>query len=294
MGQAFIIVFDELDDLGVEVINGAKIAATNDFAGQSAEPDLDLIEPGCVRRRKVKDHPFARPGEERAPLVSRDHGWQRTLTQFGDGPTGGFVPMGVEIVKDEVNPFGFSVMPTDRLDEIREDSGGTIVGEMTIDFPAGHFQTGSQAASPVTDVLMFDAFNAFGLGRLVRVSSLKGLDAGLLINRKNDLTPFGQSLGLQVEGDDGQHLRLKVRIGTVKPVVPAMGLDRRLIEQPPHRGPTDGLDNPVVDDGLGEVGRTPVGDGNMVLDRWPSGQGHDLVLLLRGKTSVDGRDEDGP
>lgn len=294
MGQAFIVVFDELDDLGVEVINGTKVAATNDFAGQAAEPDLDLIEPGRVRRRKVKDHPFARLGEEGSPLGPGDHGWQWTLAQFRYGSTGGFMPMGVEIVEDEVDPLGFSVMPTDRLDEIREDPGGTIVGEMTIDFPAGYLQTGGQAASPVTDVLMLDAFNASGLGRLVRVSSLKGLDAGLLIDRKDDLTPPGQSLGLEVEGDDGQHLRLKLRIGTVKPVMPAMGLDRGLIEQSPHRGPADGLDNPVVDDGLGEVGRTPVGDGNMVLDRWPSGQGHDLMLLLRGKTSVDGRDEDGP
>lgn len=82
--------------------------------------------------------------------------------------------MGVEIVKDEVNPFGFSVMPADRLDEIREDSGGTIVGEMTIDFPAGHLQTGSQAASPVTDVLMFDAFNAFGLPSGPRPPAVSG------------------------------------------------------------------------------------------------------------------------
>jgi hypothetical protein len=294
MGQALIIVLDERDDLVIQVIYGTEVASANHFAGQGAEPDLHLIQPGRMRRGEVKDETFAGLREEGPPLGACGHGRQRTPAQLGDGPACCFVPMSVEIVKNEVDPLGFAIMAADRFNEIREDLRRPVIGEMSVNLSGGDFQTGGQTAGAVTDVLVFDSFEASGPRRFVRIPTLERLDAGLLVDTENDLTSFGQSLGLQVKVDDRQHLRLEVGIGAMQPVVPALRFDRGLVEQSPYRRPADGRDDPIDHGGLSEVRGTPVGHRNAVLDRWPSGQGHDLMLLVRGKTSAVGRDAGGP
>ena len=165
MGQELVVVFDELDNLGIEVVNGTEITATNDFPSQGAEPDLDLIEPRCMGRRKVKDKALVGLGQERTALSPGGYGRQRTPTQLGHCSAGHFMPMGVEIVENEVNPFGLAIIVADRRDEIREDLGRAVVGQMAIDFSGGHLQAGGQAAGPMTDVFMFDSFDASGSGR---------------------------------------------------------------------------------------------------------------------------------
>jgi hypothetical protein len=133
---------------------------------------------------------------------------------------------------------------------------------------------------------MLDPFNTSGSGRLMWISPFQCLDTGFLIDRENDFSPLFQFLGFEVEAYDVQHLGFKVGIGAVEPVMPAMRLDGRLVEESPHGGSADGLDDSVFDGGLSEVGSAPVGDGDTVFIWRPGGQSHNLMLLLRGKKSV--------
>ena len=99
---------------------------------------------------------------------------------------------------------------------------------------------------------------------------------------------------MEIEIDDVQHLDLEVRIGAVEPVVPTMRLDGRLIKQTPHGQSTDGLDNPIEDRRAGQVRGTPVRHWDAIFRRWSCGQGHNLMLLLRGKKLAVVRSEGGP
>ena len=98
---------------------------------------------------------------------------------------------------------------------------------------------------------------------------------------------------MQVEINHIQHLGVEVRIGTVQPVMPAMRLDGRLIEETPHGGSADGLNDTLLGRGMSQVRGAPVGDRDAVFNRRPGGQGDNLMLLVRGKKRAACLDEAG-
>ena len=292
MGQVLVIILDKLADLGIEVIDGGEVSSANHFAGQRAKPDLDLIKPGGVGRREVEYDTLVGATEESTTLSPSVERRQWTATQLGYHLAGFLVPVGVEVVENEVDTFGLAVMMAHRLDEVGEDLSRTVVGQVTVDLSRGHLQAGGQAPGAVANVLMLDPLDASTSARLVRESALQRLDAGLLVDRQDDFSTLFQCLGLEVKGDDVQHLGLELRVGAVEPVMPAMRLDGGLVEKTPDRAPADGLNDAAHDGGSSEVGGAPMRERNAILSRRPSGQGHNLVLLLRGKTAAVGRDED--
>lgn len=111
-------------------------------------------------------------------------------TELGHHSTGQLMPMGVEIVEHEVNLPRRSVFSANGLDKVREDLRRAIRREVAVDLARGHLQTGGQAAGAVANVLVFDSFDTPGLGRLMRVTALKGLDAGFLIDTEDDFALF--------------------------------------------------------------------------------------------------------
>ena len=85
------------------------------------------------------------------------------------------------------------------------------------------------------------------------------------------------------------HLRIKTRIGTVKPVMPTMGLDRGLIQQTPNRRNPYRIGDAMLYHRAGQVAHAPVRDRMAFPLGRPGGQGDDFMLLLRGKKSAVGR-----
>lgn len=293
MGQKLVIVLDERDDLVFQVRHRPEVAAAEQLADQCAEPDFDLVQPGCVRRREKEDNPFAGRGEKSLPLLAGLDGRQRAPAKFGHRPAGLFMPVRVEVVEDEVNLLGTGVFAADGRDEVRKDVRRAIRCEVAIDLTRGHLQTGSEAARAVPNVLVLDALDASRLGWLMGMFAFQRLNAGLLVDREDDFAAFEQCLSIEVEIDDVQHLGLEVRIRTVQPVMPTMRLDRSLVEKPPHGCPADGRDDAILDGGAGQVRRAPVGHGDTVFNRRPCGQRNNLMLLGRGKKAAVCLDEGG-
>src|SRR4051812_23897974 len=53
-----IVVVDEGQHLGGEVVDRGEGASAEELAGEDREPDLDLVEPGAVVRGVVEDDPM--------------------------------------------------------------------------------------------------------------------------------------------------------------------------------------------------------------------------------------------
>src|SRR4051794_28808886 len=64
LGQDFVEVVDEVEDLGAQVFLGGEAATADDAAGQDAEPDLHLVEPRAVLGRVNKANTMAGVAEE--------------------------------------------------------------------------------------------------------------------------------------------------------------------------------------------------------------------------------------
>lgn len=286
MGQKLVIVLNEVNDLALQICHGREVATAEQFADKCAEPDFDLIQPGCVRRREMENNPLVRRSEESLSLRAGLDRRQWGPAEFGDRSAGEFVPMGVEVVEHEVDLGGLGIFAAKALDEIREDLRRAIRREMTVDLTRGHLQAGSETARAMAYIFVLDSLDAPGLRWLVRMFTFQRLNAGLLIDGKDDFAAFEKLLSVQVEVDDVQHLGIEVRIRTVQPVMPTMGLDRRLVEKSPHGGSADGRDDAILDGGMGQIGRAPVGHGDAVFNRRPCSQRNDLMLLGRGKKAA--------
>jgi len=71
LGHGAVEIFDERQHLASEVLNGAEVAATEEFANQDAEPDLHLIHPRGMLRGVVEDDRMAGLSQERRARGSR-------------------------------------------------------------------------------------------------------------------------------------------------------------------------------------------------------------------------------
>src|ERR1051325_9394781 len=70
-GLGAIVVRDEGERLGGEVLDGGEGAAAEELAGEDRQPDLDLVEPGAVVGRVVEDDPMGGVAEEGGPGLAR-------------------------------------------------------------------------------------------------------------------------------------------------------------------------------------------------------------------------------
>src|SRR3989304_3020059 len=50
-----VVVFDESQDLAFQVIHGNEVATFDDFSNQNAEPNFDLVHPGSMFGRVMKN-----------------------------------------------------------------------------------------------------------------------------------------------------------------------------------------------------------------------------------------------
>src|SRR3990172_916524 len=139
--------------------------------------------------------------------------------------------MRVEMVTHAVD-FPSRLVPTaERLQKLGEYLGPAVGGHGPKDLSRSPLDPRCQAAGTVSNVFMFDSFEVRGRGRArMRILQLQGLDAGFLVHADHDFALFDKLLGSEVEVHDIMHLAFKLWIGTMQPVMPAMGLDGRLIQ----------------------------------------------------------------
>src|SRR3972149_4522336 len=294
MGQGCVVMRDELHDFLFQIVETGKVASADEFAAERGEPDFNLVQPRRMRRRKMKDDPFVRRSQKRSTLRAIANRRQRAFTPLGHDTAGILAPMRVEIVTHNVDLLSRLVPTAERLQKLGEYLGRAVWGQQAKDLSRSHLEPRSQAAGTVSNVFMFDSFEVRGRGRaMMRILPLQGLDDGLLVHADHDFALFYKLLGSEVEVHDIKHLAFKLWIGTMPPVMPARGLDGRLIQKSPDRAPTDRGPGPLGDRRLGQVRHAPVCDRRVSVARRTRGERDDLVLLVRGKKPAVVRSEVG-
>jgi len=290
MGHVFVVMPDERHDFLFQVVEAGKVASSDECAAERTQPDFDLIQPRRMRRRKMKDDPFVRRSEKRSTLRAIADRRQWAFTPLGHDTAGVRTPVRVEIVTHHMDLLSRLVATAERLQALGEYLVRAVWGQPAKDLSRSHLKPGRQATSAMTNVFMFASFHARGRGRpMMRILPLQGLDAGLFVHAHHDFASFRKLLGSEVQVHDFQHLAFKLGIGTMQPVMPAMGLDRRLVQKSPDRAPTDRGYDLLGDRRLGQVRHAPVGDRSVSFARRTCGERDDLVLLVRGKKPAVGR-----
>ena len=69
--SAGIVILDEGQNFGFQMLSGGEAAALAELADQDAQPDLDLIHPRAMLGCVVKDDPVGRVGQEGRPRCHR-------------------------------------------------------------------------------------------------------------------------------------------------------------------------------------------------------------------------------
>ncbi len=70
LGHGAIVVIDEFEHFGLEQFDRHKGAALKQFAHQNAQPYLDLVQPGAMLGRVVKDDAMGGVTQEGGPTLA--------------------------------------------------------------------------------------------------------------------------------------------------------------------------------------------------------------------------------
>lgn len=155
-----IPVVDVPVDRQLEVLDAVKVAQLEALLMQERKPDLNLIEPRCVRGREVNLEPIPV-----SPIP-------------GDHVLAG---MGVQVVQDQMYaPSRVQVSDAIEVSEkVRLLSRGIAPAENTT---RAYVETREQARGTVTDVLEFESSRLADSRAKSRRCSLNSLDAGLFVD----------------------------------------------------------------------------------------------------------------
>jgi hypothetical protein len=159
---------------------------------KNAEPDLDLIEPGSVGRRVVKDKAIAVP---LIPLLNP------------------IAFMSVEIVENQMNRT-FGVVRGQLVKERKEINGFTSFVHPTQKFPRMNFECAKQAECTVANVLVFYLSGPTRPWHYDGLLSFERLNTRFLVDAHNDST-IPWSIDVQV--NDVVHLFLEEWVLAVEP-----------------------------------------------------------------------------
>jgi hypothetical protein len=228
-----IPVGDEALDAQLKVFYAVEVAQLQALSVQDREPDLDLVQPGRVRRREVE--------LEAIPMSSVP------------APRG-LARVGVQVVHHQVDPparvgVGDAIKVSKKV-LLRP---GWIAPPKNA--PSAHVEAGEQAGRPVAHILELEA-SLLSDSRAQRARrALKRLDAGLLVDRQDH---FAARAAHGVQLYDVPHLLVEQRISAEEPHPEAVradvgvsknGANRRLTDlanpSRGERGLRDGADRPV-------------------------------------------------
>ena len=104
MGVMGVVHLKIVIQTGFEVLDCTEITALQKPTGQDAKPQLNLVEPGAMFRRKVEHMLMARIAQEGTPLSPAVQmlGNIGHVTPLGDPPADLKAPVGIEIINHPV------------------------------------------------------------------------------------------------------------------------------------------------------------------------------------------------
>jgi hypothetical protein len=251
------------------------IATVEKPPGQDAEPQLDLVEPGAVFRRKMAHMSMTRIAQEGPALHASTQvfGPIRDITPLRHEAPDLEAPMGMKIIHAP------SVAPhRGQLGHNMRSMGGKIspgTGRPDIphDLPCRDHKRSDQGSDTMSAIRGL-AFLGFPRDqRLGRVLAWQNLPAGLFIWTNDHAVVSQEVEGLAVHGTEHLRFRLKVRVVAVEPRDTARGFKVRLVQNAPDARATHGLAAILLEGGH-QVVKAPARGGAVVRRGFPGGHRH--------------------
>jgi len=157
-----VIDLQVVSQAGCKRVGRIEIATFEKLPGQNAEPQLDLVEPGAVFRRKMEHMSMAWIAQEGSSLhaAAQVSGHIRDLTPLRHAATDREAPMGIEIIHHPI------VAPHGRqLGHHVSQMGGKIgtgagLPDIPHDLPGRDHKRSDQRPDTMPDILVF-AFLGF-------------------------------------------------------------------------------------------------------------------------------------
>lgn len=291
MGAASVVIVQIGGQACDEFLGRCEIAAFQEAACQSAEPQLDLVEPRAVFGREVEDMLVIGIGQERAPLLAGAQvflvEWQAVelRQEFANLEA----PMGVQVVEDPMAALAVGELRGDMGQMGGEIDAGARHAQVPHDFAGGDDERGDQATGAVTDVFMLAFFGFAWLGQNRGMFSLEDLHAGFFVRANDQIAVLIEDGSLDVQLADVLSLGVEVGIVAVEPIDTAMGFDVGRVEDTPDGAARHRFVGMAVDQLGREIVEAPLTGDAIMLAGFAGGQRDDFELFVGGKSSVADR-----
>ena len=203
----FVVVTNVLEDLTLQIGDGREDTAREDVALDLREPQLDLIQPRRIRRRKVQVH--ARMlRQERADLLGL---------------------MRRQIVENDVN-LGRRGLRRHNLGQKCQEVRAGVSGRLAEDFAGLRIERRIQRQRAVPLVFEAVTLRPSRREREPRIDAIERLNRGLLVEAED----HGVLRRGEIQTDHIGCLRLEIRIGGAHVTLEAMRLEPGPLPGPLH------------------------------------------------------------
>lgn len=246
-----VIDLQVVSQTGFKRVGRIEIASCEKLPGHNAEPQLHLVEPRAVFRRKMEHMPMARIAQESLslPAAAQVLGHIRDLTPLRHAATDREAPMGIEIIDHPIVAPHSGQLSHNVLQMRGKIGAGAGLPDVPHDVPCRDDKRRDQSPHTMADILVF-AFLGFPRDhRLGGVFALQNLPTSLFIRTNNQPVVRKEAEGVEVQGTDRLRFRVKVRVVAIEPIDTAMGFEVRLVQNAPDTRATHGSEAPLLEAG---------------------------------------------
>jgi hypothetical protein len=223
-----VVVVEAEPDVFDQVAASGPRAALEVLAGKAAQQDFCLIEPGSVDGQVY----------EADKLAMTPH----PAVHVG-------VDVAGAIVQNEMEPSHLRPSVDEELEAPQK-----VLVVIALKRIAGRstpvdIEESQQVHGAMAPVMELAAAGAPRLDGEVLMETFDGLDAGLLVQADDLFAPLSKSCRLLVAPQHSCSFRDELGVLGVHPIVPAVRLEVRFLQNHPHGTVVDGGDNALTDDG---------------------------------------------
>lgn len=222
LGHGAIKVIDKRQHFRLEISDRGKSATFEQLTSQNAEPKLNLVHPGSVCRRIVKDNAMGRIRQESGAALHRgenaglafDAQSDVQVRLLGDVADQGFRLMCVEIVDDEVPLHDLRICLDGALDMSEKIFfRARRISRHLPDFAIRHMEVDDERQRAMADVLKLAMQHMPWLHGQVGVFRFQGLDTGHFIGAHNRFSTCSAFLRRLIQMIDVRDFLVRLRIG---------------------------------------------------------------------------------
>jgi hypothetical protein len=268
-----VVIHEKVSNGLFQVLDTDKVIGLKQLALQDTEPDLQLIEPGGIRRQ---------PTDVKRELTLH-HCWLFLQPAFQL-----LRSVGGSIVQDQADrPYTAlkRLLDDDLLHKGLKIGKGFARTAAAIDLPIGDTQSRKQVPGATTLIAGFLKFGPTTLRWARRLLPFSSLDRGFLIQTEQlgSLAPQALGVGVQLQGRT-RPLQKAFGIMNVLPTVIAPGTQPLGFELPPDRTGRGSLSRKLGGHLASHLSPTPTRQGDAHLAGQGASCGGDLRAHFRGKT----------